>query len=234
MGIFDVFKSKAKDFGTLHCLNTREWHNGYETDTKGLVEFVKKQTKNKSESQFIDYLKKRPEYRKFEDKNISDTLNKITCTKHNNNEDDVILPKINYFIYPKNFVDEHYKQVCAFRILETKTAMEGEKIKTGNFKILVILWIENQPKPGIAEKDVGYSKKIRDLSFQFIVLDKMEYNHLKPFEKMYINTEGDKYAKAWNKGDMYNAIFGDEGIFATKKRKKYPINYFQAFLAFEE
>ena len=200
MGIFDVFKSKAKDFGTLHCLNTREWHNGYETDTKGLVEFVKKQTKNKSESQFIDYLKKRPEYRKFEDKNISDTLNKITCTKHNNNEDDVILPKINYFIYPKNFVDEHCKQVCAFRILETKTAMEGEKIKTGNFKILV----------------------------------KMEYNHLKPFEKMYINTEGDKYAKAWDKGDMYNAIFGDEGIFATKKRKKYPINYFQAFLAFEE
>ena len=235
MGIFDAFKSKIKTFGKLHCLNTRDWNDGYKTDTKGIISFVKEQTKNKSESEFINFLKKRPEYRKFEDKNISSTLNKITCTKYNS-KDDTLLPKINSFVYPKNFVDKHLKSVCAFKILETKMAVEDGKVKKGNFKILTILWIQNQTKPErtIGGKDVGYSNRIRDLSFQFIVLDKMEYEHLKPWGKMYSNTKGEEYAAAWDKGDMYNAIFGDDGIFATKKRKKYPVNYFQAFLAFEE
>ena len=235
MGIFDIFKSKAEDFGTLHCLNIREWNDGYKLNTKDLVNFVKKQTKNKSESEFINFVEKREQYRKFEDKNISDTLNKITCTKYNG-EDDLLLPKINHFIYPKNFVDAHLKQVFAFKILKHNVGIEDEKAKEGNFKILTILWIQNQTEPEhtIAGKDVGYSKRIRDLSFQFIVLDKMEYEHLKPWEKMYSNTKGDEYAEAWDKGDMNNAIFGDDGIFATKKRKKYPVNYFQAFLAFEE
>ena len=143
------------------------------------------------------------------------------------------MPKINNFVYPKNFVDKHLKSVCAFKILENKIGVEGEKVKKGNFKILTILYIQNQTKPEntIGGKDVGYSKRIRDLSFQFIVLDKNEYKHLKPWGKMYSNTKGGEYAAAWDKGDMYNAIFGDDGLFATNKRKKYPINYFQSFLA---
>ena len=101
MGIFDVFKSETKTFGTLHCLNTRDWNDGYKVDTKDMISFVKKQTKNKSESEFINFVEKRNSYRKFEDKNISDTLNKITCTKYNG-KDDLLLPKINNFVYPKN------------------------------------------------------------------------------------------------------------------------------------
>ena len=82
MGIFDVFKSKVKTFGTLYCLNTRDWNDGYKTDTKGMISFVKEQTKNKSESEFINFLRKDQNIENLRTKNISSTLNKITCTKN--------------------------------------------------------------------------------------------------------------------------------------------------------
>ena len=86
----------------------------------------------------------------------------------------------------------------------------------------------------IISGDVNFDNKIRDLSFQYIVLDKLEYNLLKPYEKTFKNLKDDVYAKAWDKGEMYNTIFGENGLFATEKRKKYPIDYFQSYQAFEE
>lgn len=236
MGIFDVFKSKPKTFGITHCLDTREWNTGHKVDTKGLVNFVKKHNKGKSNEKIFNLFAKRPGYRKFEDKNINETLNKISCTKYLNQypKEIDILPKIDFFIYPKNFVDEVYKEVLAFRILESNFSIENDKIKKSITKFLVILRIENQPKPGIAKKNVYFDNKIRWLSFQYIVLDKLEYNLLKPFEKTFKNLKGDAYAEAWDKGRMYDTIFGETGLFATEKRKQYPINYFQSYLAFEE
>ena len=235
MGIFDVFKTNEKTFGTLHCFDTREWANGYKTDTKGLVNFVKKQNKGKSNEEIFDLLAKRPGYRKFEDKNINESLNKISCVKYFNqySKDIDVLPKIDFFIHPKNFVDDVYDKVFAFRILDSNFSIQNDKIIKSKTKFLVILKVENQPKPGIAKKDVNFDNKIRDLSFQYIVLDKLEYNLLKPYEKTFKNLKDEVYAKAWDKGEMYNTIFGEDGLFATEKRKKYPINYFQAYLAFE-
>ena len=233
MGIFDVFKTNKKTFGTLHCFNAREWDTGYKVDTKGLVNFAKEQNKGKSNEEIFDLLAKRPGYRKFEDKNINETLNKISCVKYFNDVSKNIdlLPKIDFFIYPKNFV---YKKVLAFRILNSNLSIQNDKIKKSKTKFLVILKIENQPKPGIAKKDVNFDNKIRDLSFQYVVLDKLEYNLLKPYEKTFKNLKDDVYAKAWDKGEMYNTIFGENGLFATEKRKKYPIDYFQSYQAFEE
>ena len=111
MGIFDAFKSKVKTFGITHCLDTREWNTGYKVNTKGLVNFVKKHNKGKSNEEILNLLAKRPGYRKFVDKNISGTLNKISCEKYFNAipKDIDLLPKIDFFIYPKNFVDDVYK-----------------------------------------------------------------------------------------------------------------------------
>ena len=41
MGIFDVFKTDKKKFGTLHCFDTREWNTGHSVDIKGLTNFIK-------------------------------------------------------------------------------------------------------------------------------------------------------------------------------------------------
>ena len=236
MGIFDVFKTDKKKFGTLHCFDTREWNTGHSVDIKGLTNFIKKQNKGKSNEEIFDLLAKRPGYRKFVDKNISGTLNKISCEKYFNAipKDIDLLPKIDFFIYPKNFVDDVYKEVLAFRILDSNLSIQNDKIKKSKTKFLVILRIENQPKTGIYKKDVNFNNKIRHLAFQYVVLDKLEYNLLKPYEKTFKNLKGDAYAEAWDKGEMYNTIYGENGLFATEKRKKYPINYFQAYKAFEE
>ena len=41
LGSFNIFSSKRKDYGTLHCLDTREWNDGYSPDNKGLIKFLK-------------------------------------------------------------------------------------------------------------------------------------------------------------------------------------------------
>ena len=41
MGLFDIFKTDKKNFGTLHCFDTREWNTGHSVDIKGLTNFIK-------------------------------------------------------------------------------------------------------------------------------------------------------------------------------------------------
>ena len=153
MGIFDVFKKLIKKFGTLHCFDTREWNTGHSVDIKGLTNFIKKQNKGKSNEEIFDLLAKRPGYRKFVDKNISGTLNKISCEKYFNDipKDIDLLPKIDFYI-PQNFVDDVYKEVLAFRILDSNLSIQNDKIKKSKTKFLVILRIENQPKTGFIKK----------------------------------------------------------------------------------
>ena len=94
-----MFSKPIKKFGTLHCFDTREWNTGHSVDIKGLTNF-KKQNKGKSNEEIFDLLAKRPGYRKFVDKNISGTLNKISCEKYFNDipKDIDLLPKIDFYI----------------------------------------------------------------------------------------------------------------------------------------
>ena len=78
-------------------------------------------------------------------------------------------------------------------------------------------------------KKIDYDGEIRTLTFQFIELDKDEYKLLKPFEKKIMKKSEnliDTYL------DLREVILN--GLFATKKRKAYPINRFMTFIGFEE
>ena len=78
-------------------------------------------------------------------------------------------------------------------------------------------------------KKIDYDGEIRTLTFQFIELDKDEYKLLKPFEKK-IMKKSEKLIDTYL--DLREVIFN--GLFATKKRKEYPINRFMTFVGFEE
>ena len=78
-------------------------------------------------------------------------------------------------------------------------------------------------------KKIDYDGEIRTLTFQFIELDENEYKLLKPFEKK-IMKKSEKLIDTYL--DLREVIFN--GLFATKKRKEYPINRFMTFVGFEE
>ena len=78
-------------------------------------------------------------------------------------------------------------------------------------------------------KKIDYDGEIRTLTFQFIELDENEYKLLKPFEKK-IMKKSEKLIDTYL--DLREVIFN--GLFATEKRKEYPINRFMTFVAFEE
>ena len=61
------------------------------------------------------------------------------------------------------------------------------------------------------------------MAFQYVVLDKLEYNLLKPYEKTFKNLKGDAYAEAWDKGEMYNTIYGENGLSTEKKKISYQL-----------
>ena len=97
----------------------------------------------------------------------------------------------------------------------------------GKYKNLVVLNISKNHE--YWEKKIDYDGRIRSFSYQFINLDKQEYELLKPYEKKILR-EGDKLIDTYI--EFYNTIY--TGLFNTDKRKKYPIDQFRTFLGFEE
>jgi hypothetical protein len=234
LGSLNFFSSKKKDYGTLHCLDTREWNDGYNSDNKSLIKFLKQEIKSKSTDKFLKNLMKRDNYKKFVDKNITETLNKITCVKNTRDDTDGLLPKIDYFIYPTNFVDEKdRKSVPAFKIFNTTTAFNfdgpGTGTQKGKFNVLTIMTISNNTE--FWSKKINYEKRVRDIGFQYIILDKDEYDKIRKYKKTFTDIKDDNYAKAWDNQKMLLDIYG---LFDSEKRKKYPVNMFEHFMAFEE
>ena len=97
----------------------------------------------------------------------------------------------------------------------------------GKYKDLVVLNISKNHE--YWEKKIDYDGRIRSFSYQFINLDKQEYELLKPYEKKILR-KGDKLIDTYI--EFFNTIY--TGLFNTDKRKKYPIDQFRSFLGFEE
>ena len=210
MGIFDIFKgsSEVDVFGTYNLLSTAgKFDTGYKQDTKGLIKFVKKHLKDGTLKKELDY--------RVSDENISETINKVKTSGHG------------IFYIPAKLInsDEH-DRLSGFKIMDVPLQNNHEKIN-GKFKDLVILNISKNHE--YWEKKIDYDGRIRSFSYQFINLDKDEYELLKPYEKK-IMRKGDKLIDVYI--DFYNAIH--TGLLNTDKRKKYPIDQFRSFLGFEE
>ena len=60
MGIFDIFNSKktknVSSLGVYHGMDLREWNDGYKSDEKGIIKFLKAQLKSMSDDEFIKFL----------------------------------------------------------------------------------------------------------------------------------------------------------------------------------
>tara|TARA_B100000579_G_scaffold403560_1_gene387678 strand:+ start:291 stop:926 length:636 start_codon:yes stop_codon:yes gene_type:complete len=210
MGIFDIFKGggKVNIFGKYNLLSTAgKFDTGYKQDTKGLIKFVKKHLKDGTLKRELDY--------KVSDENISETINKVKTSGHG------------IFYIPALIInnDEH-DHVSGFKIMDVAFQNNHDEID-GKFKDLVILNISKNHE--YWEKKIDYDGKIRSFSYQFINLDKEEYELLKPFEKK-IMRKGDKLIDTYI--DFYNTIH--TGLLNTDKRKKYPIDQYRSFLGFEE
>ena len=243
MGIFDVFKTNKKTFGTLHCLDTREWNDGSKFDKKVFDKYLKKELKNKSEKEFIEFLKNRNGYRKFIDRNISKKVNQITCKKYldKNSFKGTVTSNIDFFLHITEFVDSKddlyfkgNKYVHSFRFFDNNFKYDADgNVKMSKSKVLSIIHISNDTNYW-ANKNFNYSKKMRTLYFQYMILDNLEYNFLKKYEKMFKDIKNDTFAKTWFNTKVVNSILGYPGFFDTNKRKKRPVDMFQNYLAFEE
>lgn len=210
MGLFDIFKvnNEVDIFGEYNLLSTAgKFDTGYKQDTKGLIKFVKKHLKNGTLKKELDY--------KFSDENISETINKVKTSGHG------------IFYIPAKLInnDEHDK-IQGFKIMDVPFKNNHDEIN-GKYKNLVVLNIsKNHEYWG---KKIDYDGRIRSFAYQFINLDKQEYELLKPYEKKILR-EGDKLIDTYI--EFYNTIY--TGLFNTDKRKKYPIDQFRTFLGFEE
>ena len=229
MGLFDIFKTetKATTLEDLSCISINEWDDGY-TDTDTLViDFIKKKIESMSYEKFISFLKKRDKYLKVTDEELNNeekySMNKIKLKGEINS----------FFPYPRHFLNADPKMwesgIKSYRIIESRERYIPERAggkgrETGNFKCLQILTIDNQMNKYPCDKST------RDLSIQFVDLDDDEHELIKPLDIKLKKFEDPKLYNSWL--DMWNGIY--KGIFTTKKRKKYPINRYQSYLAFEE
>jgi hypothetical protein len=232
--MFNFLKKKNTTCGTLHGMDIREWDTGYKTNDKSLIKFVNNKLKSMSHEKFITFLEKRDKHRKFIDEELDDQdlMNKIKITEPKGLvlKGISLIPKTDYFAYPKKLLShaetEYFK---SFRIVNSKFEFDnkGEVIQ-GDFKSLVIFNIYNNQD--YWKKKISYEKSIRSMSFQYIQLDEEEYELIKVFENKIKNLKDPKLFD--NHFKLHSTIF--EVLLNTKKRKKFPINSFQSYLAFEE
>ena len=104
-----------------------------------------------------------------------------------------------------------------------------EKIKFEKSKTLIILSLDRkQEYLDFWKKKLSWDKAVHYIGFQFVDLDEDEYELLKPFEKK-LSIKSSKLHGDWSKFLEVHDV-----LFKTPKRKKYPINRFQTYLAFEE
>ena len=130
MGIFDVFKSKKHEiYNTLHGLDLRDWTDGYKADNKGIIKFINDKLKKLSNEEFIKFLPKRDNYRKFVDQDLSDTMKKISITEPKG-RGALGLTKLGFDItlnvyYPKSCIEKDIS-IIGFRIVDTNMRYEKE------------------------------------------------------------------------------------------------------------
>ena len=227
MGLFDIFKEKPTTVGTLHGMDLREWNDGYKSDEKAIIKFIKKKLDSMSSEEFLSFLKKRASYRKFVDHEANETMNKITVTEPKG----VLhgLTSLGFVFYPKKALTLDMN-IAGFRVVDMdipKKAHGGVKFEKS--KTLIILSLDRkQEYLDFWKKKLSWGKAVHQIGFQFVDLDKDEYELLKPFENK-LSTKSSKLHDTWGKFiDVHDVLFD------TPKRKKYPINRFQTYLVFEE
>lgn len=231
MGIFDIFKSEKKNhtlLGTCHGMDCREWNDGYKKDEKSLIKFVKKKLESMTKKEFIDFLKKRENYRKFVHNEVNNEINEILVTEPKGLSS-YGLTKFGS-VYYSSFAVERDIDISAFKIVDSDVKYERKKgMKFEKSKTLVILSQDRLTKYlKYWEKKLSWGKAVHYIGFQFVDLDKDEYKFLKPFEKKL-------KSKNITVDDMREFVnVGYAGLFGTEKRKAYPINRFQTYLVFEE
>ena len=227
MGFFDIFKETPTTFGTLHGMDIREWTDGYKTDEKAIIKFIKKKLDSMSPEKFLSFLKKRESYRKFVDHEANEAMNKITVTEPKG----VLygLTSLGFVFYPRKALTVDTK-IYGFRVVDTEVTYEKKDgFKFEKSKTLIILSLDRkQEYLDFWKKKLSWDKAVHYIGFQFVDLDEDEYELLKPFEKK-LSTKSSKLHGDWSKFlEVHNVLF------TTPKRKKYPINRFQTYLVFEE
>ena len=229
MGIFDIFKSKKNEiYNILHGLDLRDWTDGYKADNKGIIKFVNDKLKKLSNEEFIKFLKKRDNYRKFVDQDLSDTMKKISITEPKGLSA-LGLTKLGFVYYPKSCIEKDIS-IMGFRIVDTNVRYEkGEGMKFEKGKTLVRFRIHKENKDTeYWDKKINWNNRVMSAGFQFVDLDEDEYKFLKPFE----NKLKQNKPNLWQIWSDY--LEADDALFSTNKRKAYPINRFQSYLVFEE
>ena len=146
------------------------------------------------------------------------------------------LTKLGFVFYPIGHLNTNLDQalkddstsMTGFRIVDTDVTYEKKEMKFKKSKTLIILSVHNNQKWWA--KKINYEKVMRSIGFQFVDLDKDEYELIKTFEKGFDSNS--KSLATWIKFLDNNGAYG--ALLDTPKRKKYPINRFQSYLAFEE
>ncbi len=229
MGLFDIFKEPLTDLGTRHAIDLSRWNDGYSMEEDKFVQFINNKIDSMTNADFLNYLRITDGYRKFVDQYLKGKIGKITISKPldmNFSKHDS-LPYFNYIFYPKIFLDKkHNEEPSGYIIVDSNQMWDGKKTISGNFKTLVLVHFNNN-QDYWGDK-INYKKEVRSIGFQYVDLDEAEYNLLEPFEsklKKFSSME-----KTW--GEVHVIIYNK--IFKTEKRRKFPINRFQTYLAFEE
>ncbi|MDG1051956.1 MAG: hypothetical protein P8O81_01040 [Flavobacteriaceae bacterium] len=232
MGLFDIFSSKKTNnnnsLDVLHGMDLREWNNGYKSDDKGIIKFIKDKLKSMTDEEFIKFLKNRDNYRKFSHQEANDEMNKLKVTEPKGMSS-LGLTKFDWVFYPRILL-ERDADISGFKIVDSNINYQkdsGMKFEKG--KTLVILrQNRNQKDLDYWKKKLSWEKTVHSVGFQFVDLDDHEYKFLKPFENKFKNKN---YSiDMWE--DFITNGFGS--LFETEKRKAYPINRFQTYLVFEE
>ena len=232
MGLFDIFKSEKKthaSLGVFHGMDCREWNDGYKKDEKSIIKFIKKKLESMTQKEFINFLKKRENYRKFVHTEVSETMNKISVTEPKGISS-YGLTKFGFVFYPSEAIEKDMN-IHGFKIVDSDVKYERKKgMKFEKSKTLIILGQDRkQEYLDFWEKKLSWDKAVHYIGFQFVDLDKDEYKFLKPFENK-LKKNHSKLLNTWH--EFINV--GYEGLFGTEKRKAYPINRFQTYLVFEE
>jgi hypothetical protein len=229
MGLFDIFNEPLASLGKRHAIDLSKWNDGYDMEEDKFIEYINSKIDLMSNKNFLRFLKGTIGYRKFIDQNLEGKISKVSMSKpldpFTKND---YLPYVDYVFYPAVFLDKkHNEEPTGYIIVDSDRMWDGKKTVSGNFKSLILIHFNNNQD--YWGKKINYEKEVRSIGFQYVDLDEDEYNLLKPFESK-LKKKHSSMEKTW--GDVHVIIYNT--LFKTEKRKKFPINRFQTYLAFEE
>ena len=146
MGLFDIFKGEKKKISTtLHGLNLREGDDGYKRDEKSLIKFIKKKLDSMTTKEFLNFLKKRDQYRKFVYQEANETMNKISVTEPKGISS-LGLTKLGFSFFPSAALEQDM-DINSFRIVDTEVTYEKKRgMKFEKSKTLIILSLDRKQK----------------------------------------------------------------------------------------